>query len=115
MGVLRMAGGTTRAPSNARLYPAPAAGVSAEIGGVKVKLAPRPGPALSARMRPPWTSTSPLQMARASPMACWVASEFGGNREGYSCLDIGGQEETRMASELNESAFYLMTEPSLPE
>ena len=36
-------------------------------GSVKVKRAPRPGPALSARMRPPWASTSPLQMARPRP------------------------------------------------
>ena len=37
-------------------------------GIVKVKRAPRPTPPLSARMRPPWASTRPLQMARPSPL-----------------------------------------------
>ena len=37
-------------------------------GIVKVKRAPRPTPPLSARMRPPWASTRPLQMASPSPL-----------------------------------------------
>ena len=40
---------------------------SAATGIVKVKRAPRPTPPLSARMRPPWASTRPLQMASPSP------------------------------------------------
>ena len=44
--------------------PAP---TSPATGSVKVKRAPRPTPPLSARMRPPWASTSPLQIARPRP------------------------------------------------
>ena len=36
-------------------------------GESEVNRAPRPGPSLSARMRPPWASAIPLQMARAGP------------------------------------------------
>ena len=39
------------------------------VGRVKVNRAPRPGPSLSARMRPPWASTIPLQMARPRPVS----------------------------------------------
>ena len=42
---------------------------AAPLGRVKVKRAPVPGPPLSARMRPPWASTIPLQMARPSPVS----------------------------------------------
>ena len=37
-------------------------------GIVNVKRAPKPMPPLSARMRPPWASTRPLQIARPSPL-----------------------------------------------
>ena len=36
-------------------------------GSVKVNRAPRPGPSLSAQMRPPCASTIPLQTARPRP------------------------------------------------
>ena len=41
--------------------------VPSAAGRVKVNRAPRPGPSLSARMRPPWASTMPLQMASPKP------------------------------------------------
>ena len=40
---------------------------SSTAGTVKVNRLPRPGPSLSARIRPPWASTIPLQMARPRP------------------------------------------------
>ena len=43
--------------------------VSCTTGRVKTNRAPRPGPSLSAWMRPPWASTIPLQMASPSPVS----------------------------------------------
>ena len=40
---------------------------SRATGIVKVNRAPRPGPSLSAHIRPPWVSIIPLQMARPRP------------------------------------------------
>ena len=53
-------GRAVRPPTSAGAAPAPA---SPATGSVKVNRAPWPAPPLSARMRPPWASTSPLQMA----------------------------------------------------
>ena len=41
---------------------------SSATGTVKVKRAPRPAPSLSARMRPPCASTSPLQITSPRPV-----------------------------------------------
>ena len=60
----RGAGRPGAAPEAVPGAPAPA---SPATGSVKVKRAPRPTPPLSARMRPPWASTRPLQMARPRP------------------------------------------------
>ena len=54
-----------RAGADAR--PPEAAPCSSATGTVKVNRLPRPTPSLSARIRPPCASTSPLQMVRPSP------------------------------------------------
>ena len=45
----------------------PRAPASPATGSVKVNVAPRPAPGLSARMRPPCASTSPFEMASPRP------------------------------------------------
>ena len=57
-------GASPRAPGRPGAGPAPLASAT---GIVKVKRAPRPTPPLSTRMRPPWASTRPLQIASPSP------------------------------------------------
>ena len=80
-----------------------AAGLAAAAGSVNVTRVPRPGPALSARMRPPCASTSPLQMtspragaAALAPVDARVPAEQVGQplrrnalaRVGYGDLDL---------------------------
>ena len=54
-------------PERLAAMPVVARAASSAIGIVNVNRVPRPGPPLSARMRPPCASTSPLQMARPRP------------------------------------------------
>ena len=63
-GPSRGAGGRPGARSAATPSPATSA-----TGSVKVTSVPWPTPPLAARMRPPWASTSPLQIARPRPAA----------------------------------------------
>ena len=58
-----MSEGVAERPLTGVTYPA-----CSTVGMVKVNRAPRPGPSLSAHIRPPWASTIPLQTARPRPV-----------------------------------------------